>query len=49
VQRFSPHLSTPHGPADTPSGDRWQMDETYVKDPDSGATYIERSTSSGGH
>jgi hypothetical protein len=37
---------TPLGPADTPVGDRWQVDETYVKAAGQWRTSTERSTSS---
>ena len=47
VLRFTPLLADAARPCRHALGDRWQVDETYVKVAGSGATSIERSTSSG--
>jgi transposase-like protein len=46
VLRFTPLLADAARPCRHALGDRWQVDETYVKVAGSGATSIERSTSS---
>jgi hypothetical protein len=47
VQRFTPLLADAARPCRHLVGDRWQVDETYVKSPASGARYTGPSTSSG--
>jgi hypothetical protein len=47
VQRFMPSLADAARPCRHLVGDRWQVDETYVKMLASGATSTGRSTSSG--
>jgi transposase-like protein len=46
VLRFTPLLADAARPCRHALGDRWQVDETYVKVGGSGVTSIERSTSS---
>ena len=47
VQRFTPLLTEAARPCRHAVGDRWQVDETYVKVAGGGATSTVRSTSSG--
>jgi transposase-like protein len=47
VQRFTPLLTEAARPCRHAVGDRWQVDETYVKVAVGGATSTARSTSSG--
>jgi transposase-like protein len=47
VQRFTPELIDAARPSPHAAGDRWFVDETYLKSPDTGCIYTGRSTSTG--